>query len=293
MQNETERRLAQLERQLQQNRRMNRLLIAGILMLAFMGFRQNEALQHLSVKSLSVVNESGKVMARLGIAANGGQLQLFDSTGTLHTENGAGNLGGYLNLYNKKKQHTVWLTQMGDGGGYVGVKNPAGKDVAALGVSNGSAGFAAIRDIDGRDRITLALNNGSGFTEWYNRNGYSTVRLYATDNSRQGGFMGVYSFGGNLRNYMGIDENGHGVSWMYNNTGYSVIGLQAGSGLLLRNQYGKNRAWLSVAGRDFGYLNLYNRFDQTNIYLGTRAGLKEDGVLYTSDGFKNTGAFPQ
>jgi len=183
MNNPTERRLALLEQQLRQTRRFNRLLVGALLLLAFMGFRKNEELQHLQVKSLSVVNEGGKVVAKLDANASSGWLQLMDSSGTLHAQAGAGTNGGYLNLFNKKKQHTVWLTQMTEGGGYVGVKNPSGKEVAWLGVKQDESGYAGTADWSGNTRVTMGSHNGSGFTEWYNRNGYGTVKLYANDNS--------------------------------------------------------------------------------------------------------------
>jgi hypothetical protein len=103
MHNPTEVRLARLEQNLQQTRRFNHVLLGALVMLAFMGFRQNNELQHLKVKSLSVVNEGGKVVAKLGTTATAGWLQLLDSAGTVHAETGAGTTGGYLSLYNNKK----------------------------------------------------------------------------------------------------------------------------------------------------------------------------------------------
>lgn len=292
MNNPTERRLALLEQQLRQTRRFNRLLVGALLLLAFMGFRKNEELQHLQVKSLSVVNEGGKVVAKLDANASSGWLQLMDSSGTLHAQAGAGTNGGYLNLFNKKKQHTVWLTQMTEGGGYVGVKNPSGKEVAWLGVKQDESGYAGTADWSGNTRVTMGSHNGSGFTEWYNRNGYGTVKLYANDNSNGGGAIGLYSYFGDVRNYMGIDNNGNGASWLYNRSNTNTISLLGGTGLVLKNYQGKDRAWLGVAENNGGFINLYNRYDRRNIYLGARDGLTAEGILYTSDGFRDKGTFP-
>lgn len=291
MQNETERRLAQVEQQLQQNRRINRLLFASILLLAFMGFRQNDILGHITVKSLTVVNDSGKVMARLNINPNGSQLQLFDSAGILQSESGASKFGGYLSLYNKKNQHTVWLTQMRDGGGYAGIKNTAGKEVAALGVNNDKSGYVTISNAEGKQCVAIASDNGSGIMRWYNRMNNTTVQISGADNSFSGGIRINNRFGGQ-RLYLGVNNNDIGAGWFLNNNGKVTHNINA-SGIFIKNSNEQDRIWLSVANNDGGFLNLYNRYNQRNIFLGARDGIGAEGILFTSDGFRDTGVFPK
>ena len=288
-----ENKLKQLEKACAQSRRMNYLLLLGIAALAFMGFQKNQELEHLKVKSISIIGENGNTIGQIKQGWNGGYIEIMDSTGRTAFEGGSLYSGGYLNVFNNRGKKTIWLTQMQDGGGYVGVKNTDEKDVAGIGVSGNGPGYFYICDQNGNTRnYQSTFENGNGYSVLYNNQGKLTVKLSAKDDNSNGGSLGIYSSSNYLRSYLGVDNNSCGYGLFYNNYGNSTISLRAYSGLFVNNWSGYNRIRLSVTDNDAGYINMYNRNGNRNIYLGNRSN-SNDGILYTSDGYNATGTFPR
>ncbi|HEX4875536.1 MAG TPA: hypothetical protein VFV31_02620 [Chitinophagaceae bacterium] len=205
MQNQLEARLEKLEKQFGKSRKLNVILIAGILLSVLYGFKEKQALEDLKVKSITIADDYGKVYATIG---------------------GSSSSGGWLNLFDKSGNHTVWLTQMKEGGGYVGVKNLYGREVAAIGTQSDGDGYMDISDNNGYTRCWSGVDKNGGCSFTYNTSGYNTI--YLGNGDRGYGGLVVYDNNHNTQAYVGGNNYGNGEIDLYNDYGRRVIFLGGG-----------------------------------------------------------------
>lgn len=100
MENKIEQRLLKLEKQASRSKKLNILLLGGILLATLYGFKKNQALEDLKVRSITIADDLGNNYAVI-----------------------SGNLtyGGWMNINYKNGRNTVLLAQMKQSCGYIGL----------------------------------------------------------------------------------------------------------------------------------------------------------------------------
>lgn len=290
MQSQLESRLQYLEKQVRQNKMFNLILIGALVLSALFGFRQQQNLEHLKVKSLTVMNENGREFFKVEGDENlGGSMELKDMYGYTKVQAKAMS-GGSINLYDNLGNHTIWLTQMKSGGGYVGVKNKLDQEVCAMGTESSGTGYFRVNDNHGNSRIYNAVSSDGGYTHLKNNSGRVVLALFS--DSKNSGGINTFNFNNSNTAYFGTSEEGHGVLSLFNYSQNRTTWMGGNKGnLLLYNNYGDLRVWQGVNDWNHGTINVYNFNSRRVAWLG--AGNSDGrGYLNTMDGYNVTGVFP-
>ena len=82
------------------SKKLNVLFLGGILLASLYGFKKNQALEDLKVRSITIADDLGNNYAVIS---------------------GNQTYGGWININDKNGRNTVLLAQMKQGGGYIGL----------------------------------------------------------------------------------------------------------------------------------------------------------------------------
>lgn len=293
MENQIEKRLFKLEKQVARRGKLNVILLGCILLTALYGFKRNQTLENLKVKSLSVMDEKGRTYLYLnGDSIYGGWMNFYNASGKRLVNINSSNSNGHLSLYDKYGTHIVWLTQMSGGGGYIGIKNSFGKDAGGIGTSGDGSGYFNLYDKNENARVMDGINSSGGYSSVYNSNGKLAVEL-STGYKGYGGVT-TYDYVGDKTGYLGSDDDGNGNVNLYNAASKQTVAIGGKYGYIsLNDNNGNYRAWLGVYDKNnSGFLNLYNNYGRRILFAGS-GDYDNKGYLYTSDGYNTTGYFPK
>ncbi|MEO7923188.1 MAG: hypothetical protein ABIR30_05875 [Chitinophagaceae bacterium] len=238
-----ESRLQLVEKQMRKSKRLNILLLGGILLATLNGFREKQVLEDLKVNSISIVDDNGKVYAKMARGESGGWLNLFNNSGTsvagIYTNTDGtggswfGNSAGYVRrrimvdadggadyIFNKYGKSAITLYN--DNNGYGQIKSYDHNEKQLTFIGGSSDGGGGISLSNSNNKFTAYLGGSNGMLKLYDYYGVNKANVYAK-NDNGDSFMELANGSGKRIVYIGGNWNDH-KGYLQTSDGYNTTG---------------------------------------------------------------------
>lgn len=172
-------RLAALERANKRYRLFFGILVCAICATALMGFGRNQVPDKIQAKKFEVVNDEGKVLARMDIFDGVGSVTTYTKSGEILTDivptkSGA---GGVV-VYDGNGKQNVVVTDVSGGGGSIRVNNSSGSAAVTIGRNGQQAGSVSIQNRNEKKILLLTGDTAdAGAILAYDNNDKQIARL--------------------------------------------------------------------------------------------------------------------
>jgi len=174
-----ETRIAVLESENKRFRHFSVFALAGICAMALMGFGKNQVPDKIQAKSFEVVNDEGKVLARMNAYDGDGAVTTYKPNGEMladivATKSGAGGMV----FYDGAGKQNLKITDMTGGGGSIVLNNAKGQSTVSLGKNNRDGGSLTINNQNGKKILLLTCDTmDAGAALTYDNDEKQTARL--------------------------------------------------------------------------------------------------------------------
>ena len=179
---------------------------------------QSKNLGDITVNSVTVVNENGKIVGLLESSNDTGALMISRAGYMPSLVLVAEKSGGTISTFNADDKETAYLGTADGGGGLLKTSNADGKQTAYLGTGEGSAGILKTSNADGKMTTFLGSGEGSaGALLTYNAEGQTA---YLGD-----GVLRTFNKHGVESGYFGTNKDNDGMAVLFDR--YGDIGWSA------------------------------------------------------------------
>ena len=172
-------RLAALERANKRYRFFFGLTIVGVCAMGIMGFGKNQVPDKIQAKKFEVVNDEGKVLARMDIFDGVGSVTTYNKSGEILTDivPTKSNAGGIV-VYDGNGKQNIILTDVTGGGGSIRVNNSNEKTGVQIGRNGQQAGSVSVQNQNGKKILLLTGDTtDAGAVLTYDNDEKQTARL--------------------------------------------------------------------------------------------------------------------
>lgn len=232
------------------------------------------------------------VLSGVSGAADRGNIQLSDGSGTVTAVLRSGSTGGEIKLANPSANDRVKLDVTGEDAGRTVHYGANGSVNVYAGHATGNAdgGYVGVFDAAGDEKVFLnATGDAEGTIFTRGSNGLVTVAIGSVTGLPDNGYVGVRDSSGAEKAFLLVDNTDVGTLNTLGANGAGNVSLGHASGLPdngyvgVRDSGGNDRGYLFVNGNGAGVMQLLGPNGQANISFTHPAGYPDNGYMGLRD----------